>query len=87
VQFAHETSSPVYIWLAVIGVLNSVISMYYYIKIPKAMYLEQPVDGEPLVIPPALSAAACVGAVATFAMFVFPQPVWDLAVSAVRTLL
>jgi proton-translocating NADH-quinone oxidoreductase chain N len=85
VQFANATHSPIYLWLAVIGVLNSVVSMYYYMKIPKAMYLEKGED-EPLVATPALAAAAFVGAIGTFALFIFPQPVWDLAMTAVRAL-
>ena len=28
-----------YIWLAVVGVLNSVVSLYYYVKIIRNMYL------------------------------------------------
>lgn len=30
-----------YIWLAVIGVLNSVVSLYYYMKVVRNMYLRQ----------------------------------------------
>ncbi len=87
VQFGTVTSNPLFIWLAVIGVLNSVVSMYYYIKIPKAMYLEKSEDDDrPLAISPALAAAAFIGAVGTIAMFLFPQPVWDLALTAVRAL-
>lgn len=33
-----------YIWLAVVGVLNSVVSLYYYAKVIKQMYLVQPVE-------------------------------------------
>ncbi|MBM3267784.1 MAG: NADH-quinone oxidoreductase subunit N [Candidatus Sericytochromatia bacterium] len=87
VQFAQETASPIYLWLAVIGVLNSVVSMYYYMRIPKAMYLEKGDSTEPLLPLPALSATAFVGAVGAFAMFIFPQPVWEQALAAVRTLL
>jgi NADH-quinone oxidoreductase subunit N len=29
-----------YLWLAVIGILNSVVSLYYYVKIFKNMYLK-----------------------------------------------
>jgi len=32
--------------LALVGVLNSVISLYYYARIVKAMFLEQPQGGE-----------------------------------------
>ncbi len=83
VQYALATAQPAYIWLAVVGVLNSVVSMYYYMKIPKAMYLDK-ADGAPLATSGALAAVAFVGAVAALALFVFPQPVWDLAMSAVR---
>jgi NADH-quinone oxidoreductase subunit N len=33
-----------YIWLAIVGVLNSVVSLYYYIRVVRNMYLIQPVD-------------------------------------------
>jgi len=35
-----------YIWLAVIGVINSVISLYYYLRVLKVLYLDKPI-GEP----------------------------------------
>jgi len=31
-----------YVWLAVLGILNSVIALYYYLKIMKVMYLDKP---------------------------------------------
>ncbi|MFN0151965.1 MAG: NADH-quinone oxidoreductase subunit N [bacterium] len=34
-------------WLAVIGVLNSVVSLYYYVRIVKVMYLDSPSDAAP----------------------------------------
>ncbi len=33
-----------YIWLAIVGVINSVISLYYYVKVVRNMYLVQPAD-------------------------------------------
>ena len=35
-----------FIWLVVIGVLNSVVSAYYYLKIIVAMYFRHPAEGE-----------------------------------------
>jgi NADH-quinone oxidoreductase subunit N len=35
-----------YYWLAVIGVLNSVVSLYYYARIVKVMYLDEPAAGD-----------------------------------------
>ena len=37
--------------LAVIGVLNSAVSLFYYARIVKAMYLEDAVDERPLAVP------------------------------------
>ena len=49
--------------LVVIGVLNSVISVFYYLRITVAMYMEEP-PGEPVPISPALPATiALIGAV------------------------
>lgn len=36
-------------WLAVVGVLNSVVSLYYYARILKHMFFEDPPDANPLV--------------------------------------
>jgi NADH-quinone oxidoreductase subunit N len=37
--------------LAVIGVLNSAVSLYYYARIIKAMYLDEAADDRPLEVP------------------------------------
>jgi NADH-quinone oxidoreductase subunit N len=34
-----------WLWLAVIGVINSVISLYYYLRVLKVMYLDKPAEG------------------------------------------
>lgn len=38
-----------YIWLAVVGVLNSVVSLYYYMKVVRNMYLRQAETESPKV--------------------------------------
>ncbi|MCB2205880.1 NADH-quinone oxidoreductase subunit N [bacterium] len=35
-----------FIWLAIIGVLNSAISLYYYARVFRNMYLREPADGD-----------------------------------------
>ena len=37
-----------YIWLAIVGVINSVISLYYYARVVRNMYLIQPEDTSPI---------------------------------------
>jgi NADH-quinone oxidoreductase subunit N len=40
--FGNLIQSQSYLWLALLGVLNSVVSLYYYTKILRAMWLEKP---------------------------------------------
>ena len=48
-----EKGGPFYVILAIVGVLNSAVSLYYYARILKAMYLEQPAEGaEPVTVAP-----------------------------------
>ncbi len=47
-----------YYWLAVIGVLNSAISLYYYIRIVVFMYLKKDTIGSEPVTSPALAIVA-----------------------------
>jgi len=69
-----------YVWLAVIGVLNSVVSAYYYIRVVVNMYMR---EGEKQVdllsTRPALAAAILVAAIGTIMMGVFPSASISLA--------
>ncbi len=40
-----------YIWLVVIAVLNSLVSVYYYLRPIVAMYMREPVDEAPVSLP------------------------------------
>ena len=73
-------------WLAVAGMVNSVISAYYYLRVVKVMYLREPSEDKPLVSDTATSATLVVTAAATFVFGVYPAPLIDLARSAVGVL-
>lgn len=45
--FSNIVQTPGYLWVAVFGVLNSVISLFYYANILKAMWLEKPATVQP----------------------------------------
>jgi NADH-quinone oxidoreductase subunit N len=62
-----------YIWLAVIGVLNSVISAYYYVRVIVNMYMyEGEKMPEKLSARPALAVAILVAAAGTVLLGIFP---------------
>src|SRR5437762_13864398 len=54
-----------YYWLAVIGVLNSAVSLYYYIRIVVFMYLKKETMGSEPVASPSLTVALAVAIAAT----------------------
>ena len=63
-----------YYWLAVIGVLNSVVAVYYYLRVIMAMYFREP-SGElhRLDFSPAYSIVIVISLWALFHMGLFPR--------------
>jgi len=68
-----------YVWLAVIGVLNSAVSLYYYIRVVVFMYLRKETTGSEPVASPALAFTLAVTVVATIAFGVYPRLLFQLA--------
>lgn len=74
-----------YIWLAVAGVLNSVVSLYYYLRVVVAMWTREPEGAEPR-LRPALALTLAVALVGTLVLGLYPRPLFDLAEASARTL-
>jgi NADH-quinone oxidoreductase subunit N len=69
-----------YIWLTIIGVLNSLISVYYYLRITVLMYMREPEKEVVLSLSnPALIAALVVTTFFTIQMGLFPNAYMELA--------
>jgi NADH-quinone oxidoreductase subunit N len=69
-----------YVWLAVIGVLNSVVSAYYYIRVVVTMYMQEGTKNiEALSARPALAATILIAAIGTIVLGVFPSASISLA--------
>jgi len=75
-----------YIWLAVIGVLNSATSLYYYARVIVFMYLKKDVIGSEPSASPALALAVAVALVATIGLGVYPRLLFEAAEASARTL-
>jgi len=75
-----------YYWLAVIGVLNSAISLYYYVRIVVFMYVKKERLGSEPVSSPALTAALAIAVVATLVLGVYPRLLFEAAEASARTL-
>jgi NADH-quinone oxidoreductase subunit N len=75
-----------YYWLAVIGVLNSAVSLYYYIRIVVFMMLKNEPTGSEPTTSPALAVALGVAVVATLGLGMYPQPLFQFAQASAATL-
>jgi NADH-quinone oxidoreductase subunit N len=76
-----------FLWLAVIGVLNSAIAAYYYLRVVVYMYMREP-DAAGATLSPSFAGgvALAVAAAGIVILGVMPAPFAELAQSAVATL-
>lgn len=63
------------LWLAALAVANSVVSLYYYVGVLRALYLMPGPTAAPAATPAGLRAGLVVTLVGTLAAGVYPQPV------------
>ena len=73
-------------WLAVIGVVTSVVGAFYYLRIVKVMYFDEPVAGFDRPISAELKGVLVVSAVLTLFFFLFPGPLSGAANAAATAL-
>ena len=69
------------VWLTVLGLLNSAVAAYYYLRIIVVMYMHEPTPSSDGLQPlsPGLKTALVASAVATIVLGVFPSLVLDFA--------
>jgi F420H2 dehydrogenase subunit N len=62
-----------WVWLAFIAILNSAISLYYYARVVKVMYVEKGESTEKIKVPKAFLAAILICVIAIIVLGIFPQ--------------
>lgn len=73
-----------YVWLAIIGVLNSAASVYYYLRVMVYMYMKDPVEEfDWMKLTPAVAICIIIAAVGVLLPGVIPSVLLDLAQKAV----
>ncbi len=77
---AVEAGGSGNIWLVIIAVINSAISLFYYMRVVTVMYMrELPPQGIAMSGSPALYLALLLAAVGTLLLGIFPGPILDFA--------
>jgi len=72
-----------YIWLAVVAVLFSLIGAFYYLRIVKLMYFDQPHDTSPIETGIDVRLIMSVNGIAVLAFGILPQPLMAVCVHAI----
>jgi len=75
-----------FVALAVIGVVNSAISLFYYIRVVVFMWMREEVMGSEILIGPAMATVLVVTLVGSIAFGLYPQPLFEQAQAAAETL-
>ena len=75
-----------YYWLAFIGVLNSAISLYYYIRIVVFMYVKKETIGSQPTMSPALGVVLGLAVAGTLVIGIYPRLLFELAELSAKTL-
>lgn len=63
--------------LITVGLINIVISMYYYLIVVKKMYINEPTNPSPVTISGPMKAVVYVGLAGTLVIGIYPQPFID----------
>ena len=90
--FASAVGTPgaadgTWIWLAFIAILNSAISLYYYARVVKAMYIEKGETTEKIKIPAIFTVAIVICLVFVIVLGVYPDLIFGYCEQATEFLL
>jgi NADH-quinone oxidoreductase subunit N len=75
-----------YVWLAVIGVLMSAVSLYYYFRVVVFMWMKPEMAGSPLRLSPALGLAVACTLAGTLLLGMYPARAFEFAERSARSL-
>ncbi len=77
-----------FVWLALIGVINAIVALYYYLMIIKVMYVDRSADDDKeIAVTGAYRVALLVTSLGVILLGVIASPVYDWALQASRDLL
>ncbi|MBM3345560.1 MAG: NADH-quinone oxidoreductase subunit NuoN [Betaproteobacteria bacterium] len=83
----HAAVSAGYIWLAVLAVMFSLVGAFYYLRIIKLMYFDDPAGGAPALAPHAdMGVLLSVNGVVLLALGILPEQLLELCLFAIKSL-
>jgi NADH-quinone oxidoreductase subunit N len=82
-QSLVSTNVSGYLWLAIAAVLFSLVGAFYYLRIIKVMYFDEPVDTHPIVSTGDVRAVMSLNGIAVLAFGILPGGLMSLCVQAI----
>jgi len=74
-----------YLWLVVFAVLMAVIGAFYYLRVIKLMYFDEPADNNPIVAPMDMRVVLGINALALLVIGIMPEKLMELCIYAMTT--
>lgn len=74
-----------YVWLAVVAVFFSLIGAFYYLRIIKLMYFDEPETNEPILLNSDVKILLSANGFAVLAFGIFPQALMGLSLYAIQS--
>ncbi|MDA8337293.1 MAG: NADH-quinone oxidoreductase subunit N [Peptococcaceae bacterium] len=74
-----------YPWLAVIGLVMSMVSVYYYLRVVLVMYRDEPLDPSPITLSSPVALTMVIAMVATLVIGFYPGPLANVTDLAARS--
>jgi len=81
---AGYVGNPWFLWLAVAGVLNSALSLYYYARVIRYMYILEPTDERKVVAPASINVAIAIALVGIIVTGILANPLIGYMQNAAR---
>jgi len=72
------------LWLAVFAVMMSLVGAFYYLRVVKLMYFDEPVDATPLLATTPTRVLMSANGLAVLALGLAPQPLMAWCMAAIQ---
>ena len=82
-QALVSTSVPAYLWLAVFAVMMSLVGAFYYLRVVKVMYFDEPVQTAPVAAPQGVSALLALNGAAVLVFGLLPGGLMAMCSAAI----
>jgi NADH-quinone oxidoreductase subunit N len=71
-------------WLAVLAVMASLVGAYYYLRVVKLMYFDEPQDMTPILPQPDMRLVLSANGLSILALGILPQPLMALCIASIQ---